>query len=264
MPEGTPLDAGAKEVVPLLPAAWFDAIYAGNAVYPFSNAGVATLLLNALLEKGADGPDLMKARTQVDWHISQNQADVFMKGMHAMHALYATPVAAYGRGKELEDQIAERHGHMPAKYDAREYTPAEVAQFCGGVLNNVPLIFDAMRDGLGAEVDTANATRMIKSYIGHMTRLFSKDKEIRKTIEEYQLAHQKYSMSSATYPRDADPFVATARKAVNDKMLEKVSGLMLKDPALISLGSLDRTIMVRRLNESYVKVNQRKDSPGLF
>ena len=209
----------------IMPSSWFDAIYEGNAQYPFSNTGIAILLANAFLTEGRTHEWLEALDVNGSpWSFSDEQLVTFSKGMQTMHMHNGIKVAAEGKGEELEAGIEKRHGK---KVKAREFTEFQIFNLsessAGVALRLYQQIVDPITPHLGAQ----EAYTVARGSVALAANILRRDPEVQQALRAYKQMLKEYSFTG----RGSDglrstPEYMTSRQVVLKAFMPKfVAGL---------------------------------------
>lgn len=204
---------GPKIITIEVPDSWFDAIYEGNAQFPQSNAGIATFLLADLLAKHTPVRQIQALGTQ-SWRFSDRQKEVLIKGLNAMHARYAIPVASESKGEEVAEGIKTHHG-PDAAVNVRELEGDRFDSFAGDTIETAQALFTSLRSGVHSALQEYSEQHVdiISEYVGHAARMLRSDPQIQALLLTHKDRLREYQMLKS-------PPYAPERAEVFDRVLK--------------------------------------------
>jgi len=249
-----PGNEGVKRTTIEMPDFWFDAIYEGNAIFPQSNAGIATLLLADLFTARTPPRDIHALITPA-WRFSERHKEILTKAINTMHARYAVPVAGHGDAAEFAEDLKEQHGAAakPVREmdeDRFESFAEDTIEIAHGLFNSLLL---AVRSGSKEYPEQHFA--IVGQYVVHAATLLRSDPEIqallmthKELLRDHQLLPEGsgYNVRSNSYSRVLD-----VRKIISAHMISKTNELMKNSTALAVYPEEARAAIMKSVSTRY-------------
>jgi len=236
------------------PEPWFDAIYEANAHYPQSSGGIGLKFLNALMNSGWTGQEIM-AIERTKWSFTSDQADVMAKGLRGMHVTYGVPWTDTDQTEEHKKALAKRHeGYEP---EIKEIDSERMDRYAETSTKIVNEVFTRMREALGRVISNPKEVfPIVRTYTKHAAETISGDEEFLARSQEYKDIHRAFYLSfkpgEFTHEEirkklKEDPKIQEARAILATTLIKKAGEAIAIDPVLAQYEVEKRAQIISRL-----------------